>query len=127
MNFIDNMGGRKVIITAVALLVGIIITAVHGDMPQEFTGFLEFLVATFVAGNAIEHIKKGMVEVKLASAAEVVPTEAAPAPQGVSPEVLTELGNILNTINGNVMAVQEATKMNNQALAAIIQRLAGGQ
>lgn len=46
---------RKIISGAVLLLVGVIITVVKGDIPQNLQGLMENLYYGFVAGNAFEH------------------------------------------------------------------------
>lgn len=48
---IQKLGGRKVLITIGAVLIGLVTVFVKGDIPPNMLNLLEVVVGVFVAGN----------------------------------------------------------------------------
>jgi hypothetical protein len=119
---IDALGGRK----AVALLVVIIIAAVtvimKGDIPANFKDLLVYGLGIFVGGNAVEHAADAVKVKAEAGANAVVAAEAsaedvsATYPPAEAPADMSAIETKLNTI-------AEASSVNQQALAAILERV----
>lgn len=48
---LDKLGGRKSLALIVILVIGAIVTSLKGDIPVEFSHFLEIMFGIFVGGN----------------------------------------------------------------------------
>ena len=53
---LDKIGGRKVMIATVFLLIGLALYLIKGDLSGNMASYLEWLFSAFVTGNAIEHV-----------------------------------------------------------------------
>ena len=51
MLFIDQIGGRKALVSILSLIIGVIITIIKGDVPANLLQLLEVLSVGFVVGN----------------------------------------------------------------------------
>lgn len=56
MGFLSDLGNRKLVITLVLMITGVVVAIVKGDIPEHLQLFLEVLFGGFVVGNGIEHI-----------------------------------------------------------------------
>lgn len=52
---LSNIGGRKMIMAAVLLVVALGVTYIKGDVPSNLLSFLQVLFGAFVLGNSVEH------------------------------------------------------------------------
>jgi hypothetical protein len=52
---IESIGGRKVLVVGVAVLLGVGAVFLRGDVPPGFLSLVQWAVGLFVLGNGIEH------------------------------------------------------------------------
>lgn len=117
---VDKLGGTKLIMSVLSLLVGVVAVAIQGDIPSGLNELLKYVLSAYVAGNvantvvgAVADAKVATVEAKTA-AAELAVSTAAIAPP--SDEALTAVLQRLD-------AVLEATAVTQQGVSAIVARL----
>jgi hypothetical protein len=59
-----NRTYRKVISGLVLLIVGVVITLIKGDIPNNLNQLMGWLYTAFVAGNGVEHISNAFIATK---------------------------------------------------------------
>lgn len=84
---IDTVGGRKVAVAAVALVVGIGATLLRGDIPPNLLELIQVLFGAFIVGNGVEHVAGAIAEGK----ANAQPAEAPQVDLTPVQTALTEL------------------------------------
>lgn len=75
MGFLSDLGNRKLVITLVLMITGVVVAIVKGDIPEHLQLFLEVLFGGFVVGNGIEHITNTQ-KVKYSSSSSSTPVSA---------------------------------------------------
>lgn len=113
---IEAIGGRKVLIVAGAVLLGIGLVVVKGDVPQNFLTLLQYAVGLFMAGNAVEHTARAY-----AGASDTAP-EAAP----VTVDTAEIAKAVSDALSKDLKPVIQGVANQNAVLAQIIGDVAKG-
>ena len=121
MSTIISTSGRKLIVTALVLIVGLAITLLRGDLPTNLLTLLEVVLGGFISGNAIEHLAKvrGMKYSTPAAA-----PQAMELPEQFSPEALQKSQEAwearISNIERGMVALHEAQAIGNQGISALL-------
>lgn len=113
---IENLGGRKMIVALLSIIVGMAVVLIKGDISATMAGFLVGIAGLFNAGN---------VAATKAYSASVV-AEEPPAPAVDISQDLRVISNQIGEVQSAVSEVAQATALNQQGVAAILQ-IAQGQ
>lgn len=123
---IESIGGRKVAVCAITLLICVGVVIVKGDVPEGLATMLQFVVGTYIAGN----VGADLVAARAASAAApVAATNPLGAPEA-APATSAEVQAIqvqTDTIATAVYELTQATALNQQGIAAVLQIAQGRQ
>lgn len=60
----DKFTTRKIIAGLVLLVVGLIVVYIKGDVPPNLLSLMSWLYASFVTGNAIQHVSDAVIASK---------------------------------------------------------------
>jgi hypothetical protein len=107
---LDKIGGRKVAATLLTLAIGCIITWFKGDVPAGMLQLLMVSLATFVAGNGVEHV---------ASAIRGTDSTAPDAAPAASPSTDTD------AVLAEIRKLQDASAVTQQGIGMIVQAIHG--
>lgn len=113
---IDKIGGRKVVVSVIAIVVGIGLVLIKGDIPSNMLVLIMSVVGAFVGGNAIEHITDAQIEKQQALASQ---------PIGVNPEALQMVGAAIDNINKNLEEHRQAIAVTQDGLEKVIKAVSG--
>ncbi len=102
---LERIGGRKVAAGIVIVLVGLIVTAIAGDVPANLLALLQVVFGAFVLGNGFEH------------------AAGAFAAKGAAPQAVDH-SETLETLQAQAEAQAEAIATTQQGVAAIL-KIAG--
>lgn len=104
----EKLGGRKAAISLVTVLICVGVVVIKGDVPAGLSDMLKFILGSFIVGNV-----GADAVAAVAARKESEPTQVEDAPeQGRLEAIDTKLAEVLN-----------ATVVNQQGLAYIVERI----
>lgn len=111
-DFMDKLGGRKVIVGIVVLAIGVTMVLVKGDITANLLQLLEVVFGAFVVGNVGEHIVNGSV-MKAETKAPIAASE------DVKP-IIEVLASSLARLEESSAKQEQAAAVTQQAISAIM-------
>jgi hypothetical protein len=125
---LELIGGRKVLVSFVVLVVGVGVTAFKGDLPPNFLLLLQVVVGAYVAGNSINAVAGAVgsrsVPAPVTYVAEedsgLSPGDFAPIAPGLDPVDLSPILEALAEISKSQAAISDSIQLSQQGLAQIL-------
>lgn len=108
----EKLGGRKAVMSLLAIIVGLVVVFIKGDVPANFLSLIQFVVGVFVGGNVASTISHG-ISVKKAPQAKNEEAELA----------LNGLTHSVTQLQSTLDEVAKATQLNQQGLAFIVSKI----
>jgi hypothetical protein len=105
---IDKLGGRKAFFSLVAIIVGVAIAFIKGDLPPNLLNLLQFVLGAFVTGNLVAGATDAVTAVQSAKAENPVPSEPT-AQVDLSPVLasIKEIGEQNQKTQDGLITVQQ--------------------
>jgi hypothetical protein len=111
---IEKLGGRKMFLALLSVLLGCAIFAITGSISTELVTLLLGTIGAFNLGN-VAVTRAGL-------AADGKPVEAQPAvPEAITSAEMQNISVQLDTLQATATEIAQATALNQQGVAAILQ------
>lgn len=120
---LESIGGRKMAISAVTVLICCVTVFIKGDVPAGLADMLKFILGSFIVGNVGADVVAAVTAKKAEASSEEPAPVAAPLAAAIQADVPMASPQ-LDRIEATVSAVLEATNVNQQGLAFIVERIA---